>query len=325
VQAGEQVLFGSVEAAGATHGDLGVSEDGAHLTYSVDADNAAIAKAKAGAVFTDEYEYSLQDGLALGESGEMAQSATGALSVELHNQNRDGSLSFSDLNERTDYIEVQGEAQSYISAGGGADTIIGGAGNMSASGGAGDDSISGGQGYDTMYGGSGNDSLDGGVGNDALYGGSGNDRLYGGDGSDTLDGGAGNDMLYGGSGLNTIRGGSGADTFAWRNVSDLDGGTDVISDFSAGGGDRLSFSDLFGTDTQMALAGDNISGLSLNTTENTLSFTLSQGECSRTVELRFDSADNAYQQLSAEYTAAQAENSSEAQALLTQFLIQVSS
>ncbi|MBC6981698.1 calcium-binding protein [Caulobacter sp. 17J80-11] len=64
-----------------------------------------------------------------------------------------------------------------------------------------------------------------------VYGGDGNDVLLAGTGSDVLDGGAGADRLSGGSGDDVMTGGAGDDRFHFE----VGGGSDVITDFSAGG------------------------------------------------------------------------------------------
>ena len=64
-----------------------------------------------------------------------------------------------------------------------------------------------------------------------------NDRLSGLGGDDTLNGLGGSDVLIGGDGDDTLTGGNGADKF----ILELDtaAGTDTITDFSVGDGDRL--------------------------------------------------------------------------------------
>ena len=73
--------------------------------------------------------------------------------------------------------------------------------------------------------------------NDRLSGLGGDDTLNGLGGSDVLIGGAGADQLDGGDGDDTLTGGNGADKF----ILELDtaAGTDTITDFSVGDGDRL--------------------------------------------------------------------------------------
>ncbi len=111
----------------------------------------------------------------------------------------------------------------YLEAGGGNDTMDGGAGwdvlsytnatggvtvNMAtgtASGAAGNDSFTGIEALrgsefsDTLTGGEVNDEIQGRAGNDSIDGGAGNDSLQGGDGADSLRGGTGSDLLDGGA------------------------------------------------------------------------------------------------------------------------------
>lgn len=157
-----------------------------------------------------------------------------------------------------------------LSGGSGHDTLNGGNGNDTLDGGSGDDVLNGGKGADNLKGGSdsdilsgedgndllnggaGDDALDGGIGNDRLKGGSGNDSLTGGEGKDYLSAGSGDDVLFGGAGKDTLylgagndiaSGGAGSDRFVFRS-DDLDGGTDVITDFSVTDRDRLDLRSL---------------------------------------------------------------------------------
>ncbi|MEM1428329.1 MAG: calcium-binding protein [Pseudomonadota bacterium] len=127
------------------------------------------------------------------------------------------------------------------------DSLFGGAGADTVEGGSHDDILDGGTGNDRVNGGSGNDIVEGGDGNDRVGGGSGDDVLRGGEGKDvlnayrgddTLDGGAGNDRLYMGAGDDQAAGGSGADRFIYR-AEDMDGGSDLITDFVADDGDWI--------------------------------------------------------------------------------------
>ncbi len=58
--------------------------------------------------------------------------------------------------------------------------------------------------------------------------------------------GSGADVLRGGRGNDWIMGGGGADTFVWH-ASDLDGGRDMLVDFSVAGGDRLLLNGVLNT------------------------------------------------------------------------------
>lgn len=91
---------------------------------------------------------------------------------------------------------------------------------------------------------------------DDLRGQDGVDALVGGLGNDTLSGGAGADTLTGGRGRDEFTGGAAADRFVL--TSTLDSGTrvsrrDVVTDFSAAGGDRLDLSQI---DANTAAAGN---------------------------------------------------------------------
>ncbi|MCG5242222.1 beta strand repeat-containing protein [Azospirillum doebereinerae] len=87
-----------------------------------------------------------------------------------------------------------------------------------------------------MLGGAGNDWLAGGIYADSLRGDDGRDYLFGGAGDDTLQSGNGDDMLAGSVGDDYLVGGNGADLFLW-SVGD---GNDLIRDFNASQGDRIS-------------------------------------------------------------------------------------
>jgi hypothetical protein len=138
----------------------------------------------------------------------------------------------------------------------------------------------GGNGNDTLTGNAGNDSLNGGNGEDTLIGNAGNDTLMGGNGTDLLLGNAGDDLLYGDNGSDTLRGGLGNDTLTGGNGGDVfvfasGDGTDTITDFSVGQGDKiglaggltfgnLSFSGnniIFGTEVLAVLTGVNTNTL----------------------------------------------------------------
>ena len=123
-------------------------------------------------------------------------------------------------------FKLAGGPNMELSAGAGADTIIGGAGDTldgstSAFGGA---NLIAGAGAQTLYAGAGSDTLNAGSGNDMLYGGTGNDTIngsssrnghaliYGGSGDDVIKTGAGADTVYAGSGDATVKGGLGAST-----------------------------------------------------------------------------------------------------------------
>ncbi|WP_108659219.1 calcium-binding protein [Acuticoccus kandeliae] len=125
-------------------------------------------------------------------------------------------------------------------AGGGADYVHLGAGADIGRGGAGDDTLHGGGSADTLTGGSGDDEILGQNGEDVLRGMDGDDRLLGGAGEDVLFGGAGDDTLTGGLDADRMAGGEGEDLFLLR-FGDIEG--DIIVDFDAGEGDRITIAD----------------------------------------------------------------------------------
>jgi hypothetical protein len=120
---------------------------------------------------------------------------------------------------------------SFVDAGEGDDTVLGGYGPLTADGGDGNDTLTarwgdaillGGTGNDVLRSGLGRSLLDGGTGNDTLYGGTGQQTLLGGDGRDVIhlgdgsglaDGGRGDDTLVAGTGDQLLSGGAGRDTF----------------------------------------------------------------------------------------------------------------
>jgi Ca2+-binding RTX toxin-like protein len=143
-----------------------------------------------------------------------------------------------------------GDAFFYSGPEGGANLLLGGAGN---------DSVTGGYGADTAFGGSGDDRIQG-YGPpgptagatvalrdadraDLLLGGAGNDTIDGGGGGDTMLGGPGDDWLIGGAGNDTMAGGTGADRFVFAptglggtrpDTGRGEGNRDVVTDFDTG-------------------------------------------------------------------------------------------
>lgn len=91
--------------------------------------------------------------------------------------------------------------------------------------------------------GTGADNILGGASNDWLVGGQGNDSLFGLDGDDTLNsGGVGSSSLFGGRGRDCLIGGSGSDSYYFNSVADASGNgtaadfiTSFVSSFSSGG------------------------------------------------------------------------------------------
>jgi Ca2+-binding RTX toxin-like protein len=115
--------------------------------------------------------------------------------------------------------------QDSISAGAGADYVMGREGDDVIDGGDGADTIAAGSGADSVTAGPGDDVVDGDNGADTLDGGTGADDLWGMDGADVLSGGADNDTLNGGAGVNRLMGGSGDDVIVVADgASFVDGG-----------------------------------------------------------------------------------------------------
>lgn len=115
------------------------------------------------------------------------------------------------------------------------------------------DNVSAGDGADTVLGFGGDDRLYGEKGDDSLGGGIGLDQLNGGDGDDWLDGGADADHLYGDGGADTLIAGSGNDY-----IRDSDGGAPGTGSDSIDGGegaDRILLVD--GNDTALGGAGND--------------------------------------------------------------------
>lgn len=123
-----------------------------------------------------------------------------------------------------------------ITASGGDDVFLGGAGA---------DTLNGRKGWDWLDGGAGNDTLDGGEQNDVLLGGAGNDILRGGDGDDYLSGGDGADQLYGGAGNDTLVDGMGNESATFGEDGDdlfiVQSGDDYGFLDGGAGSDTLSF------------------------------------------------------------------------------------
>jgi len=93
-------------------------------------------------------------------------------------------------------------------------------------------------------------------GNVTIKGGAGNDTLSGGTGIDTIVGGAGNDTIDSGTGADIITTGAGADTIKIAEDDAGTGGTEKITDYTAGvGGDIL---DVAGTGILAAQTATNV-------------------------------------------------------------------
>ncbi|MBU2895118.1 Calx-beta domain-containing protein [Vibrio hepatarius] len=123
--------------------------------------------------------------------------------------------------------------------------------------------------FDVSRDGDQNDILSGGSGNDVLYGQGGNDILDGGSGNDILLGGEGDDILIGGLGSDILSGGAGHDQFVWRD-NELDGGTDVITDFHVSE-DKIDISDLLTAGETM---DDLLPDISANAIDNNIELTI---------------------------------------------------
>ena len=130
-----------------------------------------------------------------------------------------------------------------ISAGPGADVLVGGVGGDTFFPMEDGDTVDLGAGNDVVYdtlddgndvisGGDGNDGISGGPANDLILGGPGDDSFSGGLGDDTLDGQGGRDTESGDEGLDLVIGGPGADT-------SLRGGPDNDTIRGKGGKDSL--------------------------------------------------------------------------------------
>ncbi len=172
---------------------------------------------------------------------------------------------------------------------GGFDTISGGDGqNYYYRGASGAVSITGGANADIFVGGAftSNDTFNGGDGDDFALGGNGIDLLIGGAGNDILIGENGNDVLEGGRGFNYLYAdGSGSDEI---RVNALDGGTQLLVSFLAGGTDdsiRLLNSSLTSfTDIQAlnASLGTTVNGNLLQNTNAGCILTLNIGQMNQT-------------------------------------------
>lgn len=92
----------------------------------------------------------------------------------------------------------------------------------------------------TIFGGAGNDTINAAASNVGIVvqADDGNDAVTGGAGTDTQAGGAGNDTLTGGTGNDNLTGGTGADDFVFNSIAT--NGSDIITDFNVGQGDRLN-------------------------------------------------------------------------------------
>ena len=133
------------------------------------------------------------------------------------------------------HLRLLGAGDLDLSAGAGAQHLVGNRGDNLIQGGGGRDWLEGGDGHDRLRGQDGADRLEGGALRDWLRGGRGDDMLDGGGGDDALRGGAGNDTLTGGGGHDLLDGGAGNDVLsggAGRDRFIFNGGDDRIADFA---------------------------------------------------------------------------------------------
>ncbi|WP_143695514.1 Calx-beta domain-containing protein [Vibrio coralliilyticus] len=144
--------------------------------------------------------------------------------------------------------------------------------------------------FDVSRDGDQDDTLSGGVGDDILFGQGGDDILDGGAGNDILLGGAGDDTLIGGLGSDILSGGDGEDEFVWHD-DDLDGGTDVITDFHVSE-DKIDISDLLGQDETMEELLSDVSANVVDSNGIELTIQRDNGQTTQSIKL-----DNVVDQL----------------------------
>lgn len=118
----------------------------------------------------------------------------------------------------------------------------------------------------------------------------GDDTLDGGAGNDILLGGAGDDTLIGGLGSDILSGGDGEDEFVWHD-GDLDGGTDVITDFHVSE-DKIDISDLLGQDETMEELLSDVSANVVDSNGIELTIQRDNGQTTQSIKL-----DNVVDQL----------------------------
>jgi Ca2+-binding RTX toxin-like protein len=130
--------------------------------------------------------------------------------------------------------------------------------------------------------------------------------LHGGPGMDAIIGGAGDDIIYGGQGNDILYGGDGADIFVWRGA-DLDGGTDIIKDFSLQGGDTINLADLLpeGGSIDDILNGNliNLGVVDMGADGKGLEINLNMGGNTQTIDVRFTGPIEAGGQSYADFSA----------------------
>ncbi|ANW23017.1 hypothetical protein BA953_01695 [Vibrio coralliilyticus] len=144
--------------------------------------------------------------------------------------------------------------------------------------------------FDVSRDGDQDDTLSGGAGDDILFGQGGDDTLDGGAGNDILLGGVGDDTLIGGLGSDILSGGDGEDEFVWH-YGDLDGGTDVITDFHVSE-DKIDISDLLGQDETMEELLSDVSANVVDSNGIELTIQRDNGQTTQSIKL-----DNVVDQL----------------------------
>ncbi|USD95929.1 hypothetical protein CTT30_07485 [Vibrio coralliilyticus] len=144
--------------------------------------------------------------------------------------------------------------------------------------------------FDVSRDGDQDDTLSGGAGDDILFGQGGDDTLDGGAGNDILLGGAGDDTLIGGLGSDILSGGDGEDEFVWH-YGDLDGSTDVITDFHVSE-DKIDISDLLGQDETMEELLSDVSANVVDSNGIELTIQRDNGQTTQSIKL-----DNVVDQL----------------------------
>jgi len=162
---------------------------------------------------------------------------------------------------------------SRIDGGGGADTIVGTAGDDVITGGGGADNINAGPGNDVILGGGGDDFVAGGLGHDTGFLGGGADTFLWnpGEGSDDVDGGGGPDaLLFNGANVSEIMSLSADGTRAvflrqpGNVVMNLDD-VEILDLHALGGADTVTVNDMTGTrmrqaDIDLSAAGNSGAG-----------------------------------------------------------------
>jgi type 1 secretion C-terminal target domain (VC_A0849 subclass) len=146
--------------------------------------------------------------------------------------------------------------------------------------------------------------------------------IGGGSGGDIIIGNDLDNVLLGGKGDDILSGGGGADIFVWRH-GDLDGGTDVITDFNLDLGDKLHIADILGSDGDIDLSFlDSMIG------NEQLILNVPSAEGSQTIEVNIEGGltigDNTFEsfaQFTQDYASASLDTQSEMMNALLQQLL----